>query len=304
MAAKFLLVIAGPTAVGKTKLAIDLALHYSTEIISADSRQFYKEISIGTAKASDKELETVPHHFINNISITNNYTVSDFEQEVISKLNDLFLKNDIVVLCGGSGLFIQAILQGFDEMESISEGTREKVISLYKNNGLLHLQEEVKRLDPEFYSSCDTQNPQRLMRALEVCLQTGKKYSSFRQGKTKLRDFIPINILLNSPREVLYAQINKRVDAMMQAGLLEEVKSVLPYRNHNALNTVGYKELFDYLDGKCSLEEATAMVKQNTRRYAKRQLTWFNNKGDFTEFAPNQKGEIIQFISQQMNSYQ
>lgn len=293
---KILIVIAGPTAVGKTALSIDLAKFYDCPVISSDSRQFYKEMSIGTAKPSSEEMQDVPHYFIDNISIQDNYNVGQYEREAIERIEHLFKENQYLILVGGSGLYINAILNGVDEFEEIPTEIRESLNIAFQEKGITYLQEELKQKDEVYFNQVDLNNPQRLIRALEVCLHTGKPYSSFRTKTKKERSFQYINLLINTDREKLYERINLRVDKMMQDGLLQEVKELLPYKNLNALNTVGYKELFDYFDNKISLDEATEQIKQNTRRYAKRQLTWFNNQGDFEPFAPNDLEKIKAYI--------
>jgi tRNA dimethylallyltransferase len=293
---KILIVIAGPTAVGKTALSIDLAKFYGCPVISADSRQFYKEMSIGTAKPTPEEMQDVPHYFIDNISIHDHYNVGQYERDAIDRIDQLFQEHQYLILVGGSGLYINAVLNGVDEFEEIPTEIRESLNIAFQKKGIIYLQEELKQRDEVYYNQVDLNNPQRLIRALEVCLHTGKPYSSFRTKTKKERSFSHINLLINADREKLYERINLRVDKMMQDGLLQEVKELLPYKNLNALNTVGYKELFDYFDTKISLDEATEQIKQNTRRYAKRQLTWFKNQGDFETFAPNDLEKIKAYI--------
>ncbi len=293
---KNLIIIAGPTAVGKTALSIELAKFYNCPIISADSRQFYKEMSIGTAKPTKEEMQDVPHYFIDNISIHDTYNVGQFERDAIDCIENLFKEHEQIILVGGSGLYINAILNGVDEFEEIPSQIREQLIKNFEEKGLIYLQEELKQLDEVYYHQVDLNNPQRIMRALEVCIHNNKPYSSFRTKEKKQRPFDTINILINTERETLYARINKRVDVMMQNGLLEEVKSLYPYKHLNALNTVGYKELFDFMDGKYTLEDAINLIKQNSRRYAKRQLTWFNHQGDFETFEPTDIEKIKAYI--------
>ncbi len=293
---KHLIIIAGPTAVGKTALSIELAKFYACPVISADSRQFFKEMSIGTAKPSPEEMQDVPHYFINNISITDTYNVGQFERDAIELIESLFKEHEKLVLVGGSGLYINAVLNGVDEFEEIPAEIREHLIKQYEEKGLAWLQQELKQRDDVYYNQVDLNNPQRLMRALEVCLHTQKPYSSFRKKEKKQRSFEAIPLLINTKREALYERINKRVDVMMQNGLLKEVEQLYPNRSLNALNTVGYKELFDLIDGKCQLEEAIDLIKQNTRRYAKRQLTWFNHQGDFEPFEPDDLEKIKAYI--------
>jgi tRNA dimethylallyltransferase len=272
---KTLLVIAGPTAVGKTAIAIKLAQQLKTEIISADSRQFYCEMSIGTAKPTDEELAAAKHHFINSHSVTENFNVGDFEKQSLQLLDELFKTHDKVIMAGGSGLFIQAVTKGFDELPAADTATREKLNRELAEKGIQFLQDRLKIADQDYYNQVDLNNPQRLIRALEVFEATGKPFSSYRKAATNKRSFNSIKIGLDLPREILYQRINQRVDDMMAQGLVEEVRSLLPYRHLNALNTVGYSELFDYFDGKTDLATAIELIKQNTRRFAKRQLTWF-----------------------------
>ncbi|MBL7917269.1 MAG: tRNA (adenosine(37)-N6)-dimethylallyltransferase MiaA [Bacteroidia bacterium] len=293
---KYLVVIAGPTAVGKTKLSIALAKFYNSVIISADSRQFYKEMNIGTAKPSESELASVKHYFINNKSINELFGAGHFEKEAIALLDELFKENQLVIVVGGSGLYINALLNGVDDFEEIPPSYREQLNSELEKNGIHVLQNELKEKDPNYYSTVDINNSQRVIRALEVCRFTNKPYSGFLNKNKTQRNFTAIKILLNTDREILYNQINNRVDEMMKAGLLEEVKSLLPFKNNNALKTVGYKELFEHLEGKCTLNEAVDKIKQHTRNYAKRQLTWFRNQDDFEEFSPNDLEKIKAYI--------
>jgi len=270
-----LLVITGPTASGKTAAAIELAKHYKTVIVSADSRQFYREMSIGTAKPTDEELATVKHYFINSHSITENFTAGDYEKECLGLLNDLFKIHEVVVLVGGSGLFIKAVCEGFDNFPDAKPGGREKLNLEFNEKGIGHLQEKLKIADPEYYEQVDLNNPQRVIRALEVFETSGKPFSSYRKSDLSKRPFRVIKLGLNLPRAALYQRINQRLDDMVKQGLVEEARSLLPYRHLNALNTVGYSELFDYVDGKADLLTAIELIKQNPRRFAKRQLTWF-----------------------------
>lgn len=273
--AKTLIVIAGPTAVGKTAAAIKLARQLNTEIISADSRQFYREMSIGTAKPDAEELSQAKHHFIDSHSITENFTVGDFEKQALQLLDELFKTHDDVIMVGGSGLFIQAVTQGFDDLPTANPAIRERLNQLFAERGIEYLQDKLKTADPYYYQEVDLNNPQRLIRALEVFEATGKPFSSYRKAIRNRRPFETVKIALNLPREILYDYINQRVDLMVKRGLIEEVRALLPYRHLNALNTVGYSELFDYFDGKIDLDTAISLIKQNTRRFAKRQLTWF-----------------------------
>ena len=292
-----LIIIAGPTAVGKTALSIQLAKHYMCPVISADSRQFYKEMSIGTAKPSIEEMEGIAHYFIDNKSINDVYNIGEYEKEAIELIEKLFLEHDTLILVGGSGLYINAILNGLDEFEEIPTIIRENLIKQYTEKGISFLQEELKQRDFIYYEEVDTNNPQRMMRALEVCICKGKPFSEYRTKVKKTRNFNSIPVLINTSRAILYDRINKRVDEMISSGLVEEVKSLHHKNQLNALNTVGYKELFSYLENKISLQEAIELIKQNSRRYAKRQLTWFNHQGDFETFEPSEIEKIKSYIN-------
>ncbi|MFD2967619.1 tRNA (adenosine(37)-N6)-dimethylallyltransferase MiaA [Sphingobacterium bambusae] len=295
---KRLLVVVGPTAVGKTALAIRLAQYFKTEVLSADSRQFYREMTIGTAKPDAAEQQQAVHHFIDSHSIAEEYSAGDFERDALKLLADLFLHHDDVVLVGGSGLFVRALCEGLDNLPKAPIEVREKLNRLLQEKGLEALQKRLQEVDPAYYATADIQNPQRVVRALEVFEATGKPFSSFRQQEFLERPFEISTIGLNMERPELYDRINRRVDHMMDSGLLEEVKSLLPYRNKPALLTVGYAEIFDYLDGQCSLEEAVDRIKQNSRRYAKRQITWFKKHGNTCWFSPNAWDEILAYIEQ------
>ncbi|WP_091147322.1 tRNA (adenosine(37)-N6)-dimethylallyltransferase MiaA [Mucilaginibacter pineti] len=281
---KTLIVVAGPTAVGKTAAAIELAKHYNTVVVSADSRQFFREMGIGTAKPNADELAQVKHYFIDSHSITEPFSVGDFEKQGLALLDELFKTHDKVVLAGGSGLYIKAICEGFDELPTADPAIREKLNLELEEKGIAYLQEKLKLADPVYYNEVDLGNPQRIIRALEVFESSGKPISFYRQATVNKRPFNIIKLALNMPREALYNRINQRVDIMLQQGLLAEVKAMLPYRHLNALNTVGYTEIFDYMDGNTSLEKAIEMIKQNTRRFAKRQLTWFRKDQSFIWF--------------------
>ncbi|GEP50873.1 tRNA dimethylallyltransferase [Flavobacterium noncentrifugens] len=294
---KFLIVIIGPTAIGKTVLSIKIAQHFNCEIISCDSRQFFKEMTIGTAVPSEEELAAAPHHFIHNKSIFENYTVGDFEKEAILKLDFLFETNDYAVLVGGSGLYVDAVLKGFDDFPEIDHVVRNLVAKNYEQQGISYLQDELGKRDPDYFSVVAKENPQRLMRALEVCIGTGKPYSSFLNQKKSHRNFTPILIGLEAERQIIYDRINLRVDMMMNTGLLAEAEKLYPHRNLNALQTVGYRELFEYFDGNFTLDFAIEEIKKNTRRFAKRQLTWFKrteNAKWFDYLSP--VGEILSCI--------
>ena len=290
---KHLIVLAGPTASGKTATAIKLAKAFNAEIISADSRQFYKELSIGTAAPTAEELAQVKHHFVHNLSIEDKYDVADYEKDVLSYLKQYFKTKNVAIMTGGSGLFIDAVCNGLDEIPDISDEIRTKVTKMLDEGGIEALQKEVEKVDNEYFQVVDRQNPRRLQRALEVYYQTGRPYSTFRQGNVVKRDFNIIKLAILWDRNKLIERINKRVDLMMQQGLLDEVKSVYPKRHLNSLNTVGYKELFDYLDGKCSLEQAVEQIKINTRQYAKRQMTWLRKRNDYQWFTIEETDGII-----------
>ena len=275
MSNKYLISIVGPTAIGKTALSIKLANHFNTEIISADSRQFFKEMSIGTAAPTPTELASAKHHFIHHKSIEDDYNVGAFEKEAISLLNELFKTTNIVIMVGGSGLYTDAVTKGLDDFPEIDSSIRLTLNKQLQSEGLEHLQNQLKKLDQKTYNSIAIDNPHRVIRALEVCIGTNKPYSSFLNNKKTERNFTTISIGLTADREIIYNRINKRVDLMLNDGLLEEVKQLLPKQQLNALNTVGYKELFKYLNNEWTLDFAISEIKKNTRRFAKRQLTWF-----------------------------
>jgi len=294
---KTLIAIVGPTAVGKTAMAISLAQYFKTEIISADSRQFYREMTIGTAKPDLEELASAPHHFINSNSITQDYSAGDFEREALHKLDDLFRQHDVVVMVGGSGLFVRALCEGLDDLPKAGDEVRERLNNEMAQLGLEQMKERLKTIDPAYYQIADIDNPQRVVRALEVFEATGKPMSFYHKKDLNKRPFDILTIGLNMERPQLYERINLRVERMMEMGLLEEVKSLVPFRSKPALLTVGYAELFDYLDGNISLEEAVERIQQNSRRYAKRQITWFKKYGNTSWFQPDETGTIIDFIN-------
>jgi tRNA dimethylallyltransferase len=291
-----LIVVAGPTAVGKTAAAIKLAQHFNTVVVSADSRQFFREMSIGTAKPDESELAAVKHYFINSHSISESFSVGDFEKQGLAILDELFKTHDKVILAGGSGLYIKAICEGFDDLPVADVSVREKLNQQLEDEGIATLQEKLKQVDPDYYAEVDLNNPQRIIRALEVFETSGKAFSSYRNATINKRRFNIIKLALDMPREKLYERINLRVDIMVKQGLVEEAKSLLPHRELNALNTVGYSELFDHFDGKISLDEALLLIKQNTRRFAKRQLTWFRKGKDFIWFDAGAPDVIAQMI--------
>ena len=281
---KTLIAVVGPTAIGKTNLGIQLAQHYQTDIISADSRQFFKEMTIGTAVPSKKELASATHHFIQHISIHDTYTVGTFEKEALDVLNQLFVKKDIVIMVGGSGLYVDAVTKGLDTFPKVDTKIREELNAQLEHNGIEKLQQELKEKDPEYYETVDLNNPHRLIRALEICRGTLQPYSSF-VGKNKpKRPFNVVYVGLQADREVVYDRINRRVDIMVKEGLLEETEALYPYKDLNALQTVGYKEIFAHYDGNFTLEDAISEIKKNTRRFAKRQGTWFRKNQEILWF--------------------
>lgn len=289
-----LIVITGPTASGKTDAAIKLAKQLNTVIISADSRQLYKEMRIGTAVPSLKELHEVKHYFIQSISILDDYDVADYERDALKLLELLFKEHDHVVMVGGSGLYIDAVCKGIDLMPDITFETRQRVNKLFEEQGLAGLQAEVQRLDPEYWTFVDQRNPRRLQRALEICYQTGETFTSFRTKQPVKRNFNIVKYALCREKQDLYNRINQRVEIMLAQGLVDEARQLLPYRRRNALNTVGYKELFEYFDGKCSLNEAVEQIKMDTRHYAKRQMTWLRKDQEYIWINPSM-GERITF---------
>lgn len=293
---KKVIIVAGPTAVGKTAVAIALAKYFNTEIISADSRQCYKELNIGVARPSEDELSEVNHHFIASHSVNEEVTAATFEQYALAKAKELFFQHDEVIMVGGTGLYIKAFCEGLDAIPEIDPAIREKIIATYEEKGIAWLHEQLQKKDPAFFESGEMKNPQRIMRALEVIESTGNSILYYRMGKKAGRDFLIQKIGLELPKEELISRINKRVEMMHEAGLLEEVKNLLPQKHLNALQTVGYKELFEHLDGNLSIDEAIERIKINTRQYAKRQLTWFRKDVTFNWFAPDRIKEIIEFL--------
>ena len=294
---KTLIVITGPTAVGKTTLCMDIAKHFGIPIINADSRQIYRELKIGTARPTDEPTQAVRHYFVGTLSLDDYYSASLFEQQVLQLLDQLFLTSDFALLTGGSMMYIDAVCDGIDDIPTIDDETRRLMKQRLADEGLEALCEELRRLDPEYYEIVDRQNPRRVVHALEICTMTGKTYTSFRRRERRQRPFSIVKIALNRPREELYERINCRVDQMMSDGLLEEARALYPRRELNALNTVGYKELFDYLDGRWPLEEAVERIKGNTRRYARKQLTWYKKDEQIRWFHPDDKESIIDYIT-------
>ena len=293
---KHLIIIGGPTASGKTALAIRLAQHFSTEIISADSRQFYSEMSIGTAKPTPEELSLTKHHFINNLSIHDTYSVGGFEKEALDVLKKIFEKNDVAIMVGGTGLYIRAVCEGLDEFPEVPLSIRREFEDLLEKEGIEFLQKKLQEVDNEYFMQTDIHNSMRLIRALSVWKASGQPFSSFRKGAKTERFFEPIYIYLDVPRAELYDRINKRVDGMMADGLLEEIKNLYPFKNLVAFQTVGYSDLFDYLDGKITLDEAVDKIKQHSRNYAKRQMTWFRKDAHWQRFESHSFEEVLNTI--------
>ena len=296
-----LIIITGPTAVGKTNIAIEVAKHFRTEIISADSRQFYKDLKIGTAVPTDEQLRTVKHHFIGHLNLDDRYNVSKFEKDTLILLNELFVRNPVVILTGGSGLYIKAITDGIDELPDADPEIREKLNIIYQNEGLSAIRRMLFNYDPEYAARVDAANPVRILRALEVYMQTGTAYSEHLNNPKSRRDFNIIKIALNLPRELLHQRINMRVDEMIEDGLIDEARSFYHLKHLNALNTVGYKELFEHFEGHISLEDAIEKIKTNTRRYARRQITWFNKDKEFQWMIPD-SNTVITWIKSQIDS--
>lgn len=302
---KYLITIVGPTAIGKTALSIPVAQHFNTDIISADSRQFYKEMTIGTAVPSASELAAVQHYFIQNIAIEDNYSVGHFERDVINLLDQLYQNKDVLVMVGGSGLYVDAVLKGLDDFPQVDSQIRKQLKADLEQYGIVYLQNKLKELDPETYEKIELQNTHRLIRALEICIGTGMPYAYFLKNSSKKRNFIPIKIGLNAARKIIYDRINQRVDLMMQNGLLNEVIKLKDFEHLNALQTVGYRELFQYLNKEISLEFAIEEIKKNTRRFAKRQLTWFRKDTEITWFDwQTEFTEIVNDIHQQIKYYE
>ena len=296
-----LIVLIGPTGVGKTELSLSIAEHFQTCILSADSRQLYQELKIGTAAPTPSQLARAPHHFVGTLGLTDYYSAAQYEADVLEKLEELFQHNDTVVLTGGSMMYVDAVCKGIDDIPTVDKETRELMLQRYEEEGLETLCAELKILDPEYYQIVDLKNPKRVIHALEICYMTGKTYTSFRTQKHKERPFRIIQIGLTREREELYDRINRRVDEMMQEGLLEEAKSVYPFKHLNSLNTVGYKEIFNYLDGEWSLDFAIEKIKQNSRIYSRKQMTWFKRNPNIQWFHPEQKKEIMNYINDQLS---
>lgn len=299
---KYLIVIGGATATGKTALAIRLALHFGAEILSADSRQFYREMSIGTAKPNAAELAACPHHFINSLSVHEPYSVGDFEKQALQLLGKLYERQDLAILVGGSGLYLRAVCEGLDDLPEVPDPIKQALSNKLEMEGIAALQAELKAVDPALYDKIDLQNPHRLLRALSVCRASGRPFSSFHSAEKKPRFFTPIYLWLDVERPVLYDRINGRVDEMMQAGLLAEAQQLFPLRHLSALQTVGYQELFDHFEGKTTLTEAVEKIKQNSRNYAKRQVTWFRKDPQWQRFGPEEWEITLYFITNTLNA--
>lgn len=291
-----LLVLLGPTGVGKTNISLQLAEYFACPIVSSDSRQLYRELQIGTAAPTEKQLSRVKHYFIGSLSIHDEYSAGQYEQDTVQLLDELFQHHKVVLLVGGSMMYIDAVCNGMDNIPSVDADIREFWKQQYENQGLTFIQNELKRLDPKHYEEVDLQNQKRVLHALEICSMTGQPYSELRTGQRKERSFNVLKIGLNRLRPELYERINLRVEEMMQKGLLQEAEQYYPFKNLNTLNTVGYKELYEYMDGKCTLEFAVNMIKQDSRRYAKRQLTWFNRDGAIHWFHPDEEEKIQNFV--------
>ena len=298
--AKNLLVIIGPTGVGKTELSLRIAENFGTEIVSADSRQLYANLKIGTAAPTPEELQRVPHHFIGTLQLTDYYSAAQYEEDALKLLDHLFQTKDVVILTGGSMMYVDAVCKGIDDIPTVDEETRKTLLERYEKEDLEQLCAELKLLDPDYYKIVDLKNHKRVIHALEICYMTGKTYTSFRTQEKKTRPFRMIKIGLTRDREELYARINQRVDIMMEQGLLDEVKQVYPYRQLNSLNTVGYKELFNYLDGEWALPFAIDKIKQNSRIYSRKQMTWFKRDEEIRWFHPNQEEDILTYIKQKI----
>ncbi|MBN2636276.1 MAG: tRNA (adenosine(37)-N6)-dimethylallyltransferase MiaA [Prolixibacteraceae bacterium] len=299
---KILLIVTGPTGIGKTKIGIELANHFKTEIVSADSRQIFRELSIGTAVPSKKELNSARHHFIHTHSVTENYNASKYETEAINLLEKLFQNNDIVLMVGGSMLYIDAVCNGIDIMPDVDPEIRNELKNRYEQEGLESLRLQLKKLDPDYYNQVDLKNQNRIIHALEICIMTGKPYSSFRSNRKKSRPFSVIKIGLDCNRAQLHARINTRVDKMIEAGLEKEAKKVYHLKQLTSLNTVGYREFFDYFDGLISKEKAIELIKRNSRRYARKQLTWYRNDSEMNWFQPDDIEKIINFIENKISN--
>lgn len=302
MSNKLLVVIGGPTGSGKTDLAIRLALHYHTEVVSADSRQVYAELNIGVGRPDPGQLSAVRHHLIGHTSIFTPYTAGHYTRDALAVLDSLFATHDMVILTGGTGLYVKALMEGFDDIPDVPEAINDKWTTYWKENGTEALASRLHELDPAYFEVVDQANPMRMIRALSVCEHTGLPFSSFRKGTKSIRPFQILPIVIDLPRAVLYERINHRVEDMISKGWLEEAKNLYPHRNLKALQTVGYKELFDHLEGKITLSEAISAIQQSTRRYAKRQLTWWRHQGSWHSFSPDDDNAIIDAIDLELEA--
>lgn len=296
MSTKTLIVVVGATGSGKTDLSLHLATHFAAPILSTDSRQVYRGIPIGTAQPTAEQLAAVEHHFIASHELTDNFNCGEYETQALACLEALFRKHDVVVAVGGSGLYIQALCEGMDDLPQADEELRQSLMERLQGEGIESLLADLERLDPEYYAQVDRQNPSRVLRAVEVCLQTGKPYSSLRTGERRKRDFRIVKVGIDWDREMLYDRINRRVDMMIDEGLEAEARSVYHLRQLNSLQTVGYREMFEYFDGKISREEAIELIKRNSRRYAKRQMTWFRRDSEIRWFSPEEADAMLEFL--------
>ncbi len=297
---KYLIVLIGPTGIGKTELSLELALTYDSSIISSDSRQLYKNLPIGTAAATEEQKALVPHHFVGELELDQYFSAARFEEEVICFLEEYYQGKDVALMTGGSMMYVDAVCKGIDDMPSVDEAVRQEVAKRYKEEGLAPLLAQLEQLDPEYYAIVDRMNPKRVMHGVEICLTTGQTFTSFRKNITKERPFKIIKVGLTRDREELYTRINARVDQMIEEGLIDEVKSVLEYRHLNSLNTVGYKEILNYLDGEWELDFAIEKIKQNTRIYSRKQVTWFKRDQEIRWFHPEDKTAILDYVAQQI----
>ncbi len=297
---KYLIVLIGPTGIGKTELSLELAQTYGASIISSDSRQLYKNLPIGTAAATEEQKALVPHHFVGELELDQYFSAARFEEEVMSFLETYYKDKDVALMTGGSMMYVDAVCKGIDDMPSVDEAIRQEVANRYKEEGLAPILAQLEQLDPEYYAIVDRMNPKRVMHGVEICLTTGQTYTSFRKNTIKERPFKIIKVGLTRDREELYARINTRVDQMIKEGLIDEVKSVLEYRHLNSLNTVGYKEILNYLDGEWDLDFAIEKIKQNTRIYSRKQMTWFKRDQDIHWFHPDDKTAILDYVAEQI----
>ena len=295
---KTLIVLIGPTGIGKTELSLKIAETYGADIISSDSRQIYRDLPVGTAAATADQLKRVKHHFVGILGLDQYFSAARFEEEVISFLDSYFKTSDVALMTGGSMMYIDAVCKGIDDIPTVTDEIREKVVVMYQENGLEHLQDMLSKLDPEYYAIVDRMNPKRVMHALEICIQTGRTYTSFRKNEKKERDFRIIKVGLTRDRQMLYERINKRVDIMVENGLIDEARRVIDFRTNNSLNTVGYKEIFKYIDGEWTLDFALEKIKQNTRIYSRKQVTWFKRDEEIKWFDADDEEALIKYLEQ------